>query len=108
MGLGVHRVPSVRRKHRRVPTGNALENKLHRHFHRARINRVNPRKEYFRVSLEEIRDFVQANHGEVKYIADAEALEYRQSLTMSAEDQDYIEEVFDQAERAIGAAEVED
>ncbi len=85
-----------------------LENALHRHFHRDRINRVNPRKEYFRVSLDEIKNFVEINHGEVKYIADAEALEYRQSQTISAEDQEYIEDVFDQAERAIGAADVED
>ncbi|MBX3318067.1 MAG: GIY-YIG nuclease family protein [Phycisphaeraceae bacterium] len=86
----------------------ALENLLHRHFHRARINRVNPRKEFFRISLEDIREFVHANHGEVKYIADAEALEYRQSQNISPEDQDYIEDVFDQAERAIGPVEVED
>ena len=50
-----------------------MENTLHRHFHKLRINRTNPRKEFFRTTLDEIVGVVRAHHGEVSYIADAEA-----------------------------------
>jgi len=86
----------------------ALETLLHRHFHKRRINKVNPRKEYFRVELDEIRRIVEANHGEVNYIVDAAALEYRQSITMTEEDEEYIEHVFEAAEAAVGAPGSED
>jgi hypothetical protein len=57
----------------------ALEAALHRHFHARRVNRVNPRKEFFRVTIEEIIEAVREHHGEVEYTADAEALEYMSS-----------------------------
>ncbi len=85
----------------------ALENSLHREFHKLRLNKVNPRKEFFRVELEAIRSFVEKNYGEVKYTADAEALQYRQSLTISEEDQEYIEKVFEKAEDAVGVSEMD-
>jgi hypothetical protein len=56
------------------------------------------RKEYFKTDLETILRIVRENHGEVEYVADAEALEYRQSLTMSADDAAYIEQVYDSVE----------
>src|SRR6185503_7667311 len=64
----------------------SLENALHRAFFKQRINKANPRKEFFRVGLQEIHKIVTENHGEVEYVADAEALEYRQSISMSEED----------------------
>jgi hypothetical protein len=73
----------------------ALEYALHKALHRNRINKVNLRKEFFRVDIETINAIVLENHGEVQYLVDPEALEYRQSLTMSPEDEDYIEEVFE-------------
>ncbi len=75
-----------------------LENALHREFHHVRLNKVNHRKEFFRVDLEDVRRIVEAKHGEVSYVADAEALEYRQSLEMSDEDLEYVEHVFEEAE----------
>jgi hypothetical protein len=87
------------------PDAPALENKLHRHFHKRRINRVNPRKEFFKLDVNEIVDFVQLHHGKVEYVVDAEALEYKQSLTVSEQDQEYIEQVFDRASGAISQAE---
>jgi hypothetical protein len=72
-----------------------LENALHRAFHKARINKANPRKEFFKVDIEDIHQVVKEHHGEVQYVADAEALEYNQSLTMSAEDSEYIEHTFE-------------
>lgn len=72
-----------------------LENTLHRELHKLRLNKTNPRKEFFRADLEKIAEIVRKNHGEIQYVADPEALEYRQSLTMSEEDSEFIESVYD-------------
>ena len=76
-----------------------LENALHRALHKMRINRINPRKEFFKVELEQIIEVVKANHGEVEYVADPEALEYNQSLSITEEDADYVESVYDAADK---------
>lgn len=86
----------------------ALEAALHREFHKFRVNRVNPRKEYFRVDLNAIKAFVESRHGEVRFMAEAEASEYRQSLSMSDEDQEFVEQVFDETERKLGLAHSEE
>lgn len=90
------------------PDAPALEKALHQQFHRFRVNKMNPRKEFFRLELADIRKFVESRHGEVRFIADAEALEYRQSQEMSEEDQEYIEQVFERSEKAMGTPGVED
>ncbi|MHC4696998.1 MAG: GIY-YIG nuclease family protein [Planctomycetota bacterium] len=74
----------------------ALENALHRVLHNLRINKTNPRKEFFRTEIEAVRAIVETHHGEVDYVADAEALQYRQSLEMSDEDLEFVESVYDQ------------
>ncbi|MCW4821484.1 GIY-YIG nuclease family protein [Enterobacter chengduensis] len=58
----------------------ALEKTLHDHLERYRINRVNLRKEFFRVELSRIIDEVERHHGQVEYIADPVALQFLQSL----------------------------
>jgi hypothetical protein len=63
----------------------ALENAIHRELTRHRVNRINLRKEFFRVELATILDLVRSHHGEVEYVADPIALEYRDSLNMSPE-----------------------
>jgi hypothetical protein len=83
------------------PDAPALENALHRAFHRVRVNKVNPRKEFFKVDLAEVRQFVESRQGKVRFVADAEALEYRQTLEMSEEDQKYIEQVFETVESRL-------
>jgi hypothetical protein len=62
-----------------------LENSLHRLFHHRRVNRVNERKEFFRVPLPEIADAVRANHGAIEFLHEAEAQEYRKTLALLAE-----------------------
>ncbi len=57
----------------------ALEAALHHTFRSRRVNRVNLRKEFFQVTVEEIVAAVQEHHGEVKYVAEPEALQYRES-----------------------------
>jgi len=56
-----------------------LENELHNRFGRARLNKVNLRKEFFNVSLSEIRQVVEEKGFEVHWTMAAEALEYRES-----------------------------
>jgi hypothetical protein len=73
----------------------SLENALHRELHKLRINKINPRKEFFRTDIAAIRQVVEEHHGEVQFVADPEALQYRQSLEMTDEDQEYIESVYE-------------
>ncbi|MHB1767975.1 MAG: GIY-YIG nuclease family protein [Phycisphaerae bacterium] len=75
----------------------ALENALHRELNRWRLNKANPRKEYFRTDLAKVVEIVRAHHGDVQYVADAEALEYHQSLNMTEQDADYIAKVYGDA-----------
>lgn len=61
----------------------ALEAALHREFADRRVNRVNLRKEYFRVTLSEIQAAVKKHHtGVVSMVLDAEAEEWRKTVAM--------------------------
>ncbi len=76
-----------------------LENTIHKELRHHQLNRINPRKEFFRTDIETIHQIVQANHeAEVSYLADAEALQYYQSLDTSPEDMDYLESLQDELE----------
>lgn len=57
-----------------------LETRLHKAFAARRVNLVNLRKEYFRVTLEDIQEEVKKHHGFVSFTLTAEAEEYRKSL----------------------------
>jgi hypothetical protein len=69
-----------------------LENELHKQLHHARVNRVNLRKEFFKVDLSRIVEVVEQNHGTVDYTADLEALQYEESLAMDEEDYAFVSE----------------
>lgn len=56
-----------------------LENTLHKTFEKRRMNYVNRRREYFQISLEEIEKVVLENHGEIEFIHEPEAREFRES-----------------------------
>lgn len=62
----------------------ALETKLHTELAKFQMNRVNPRKEFFKVHLDEIIRLVKENHGEIEYVVDPVALQYYQSLELEA------------------------
>jgi len=66
----------------------ALEATLHRAFQHRRINRVNERKEFFRVGLDEIAQAVGRSHGHgrVQFTRVAEAPEYRKTLAVLAQE----------------------
>lgn len=61
----------------------ALETLLHHHFQEKQVNKVNARKEFFRVDLDEIKKLVLENHNAtVKFVDVPDALEYRETLKM--------------------------
>jgi len=62
-----------------------LEDALHKEFADRRINRVNLRREYFRVSLDEIHAAIAKHHGRVTFVTVPEAEEYRKTVAMEAE-----------------------
>ena len=70
----------------------ALENALHKELREARVNKVNPRREFFRSDIQTLARLVEKNHGKVDYILEPEALEYNESLNMSDEDFEYVAE----------------
>ncbi|MCG8508098.1 MAG: GIY-YIG nuclease family protein [Rhodospirillales bacterium] len=72
-----------------------LEAELHQDLETYRMNRVNYRKEFFRVDLETIINRVRQRHGEIEYQADPEALEYFETLAM-LEDNTPVEHLIDQ------------
>lgn len=92
--LGNTSVPFGFDVHAMIHSENApeLENKLHAHFDKYRLNHINRRKEYFKVSLEEIEKVVQENHGTIEFIVEPEAREYRESLVIK-------EQLFDKNQR---------
>lgn len=60
-----------------------LEYELHKKFQDRRLNRINGRKEFFKVTLDEIETFVNAHAGaEIEFTKLAEAKEYRETLAM--------------------------
>lgn len=56
-----------------------MEKKLHRHFLREQVNKVNPRKEFFRIDLPSIRKELESLGVETQWTMVAHALEYRES-----------------------------
>jgi len=98
--LGVASVPFPFDVHMMISCENApsLENALHRALVKQQVNKTNPRKEFFRADIETIVQLVKEHHGEVEYVADAEALQYHQSLEMSDEDMQFIDRVYDELE----------
>lgn len=60
----------------------AMENAFHKAFADRSINLVNLRKEFFRVSLDEVEAFASAQNLKMELTHLAEAREYRQSLAM--------------------------
>lgn len=62
-----------------------LERTLHRHFLRQQMNKVNPRKEFFRVSLSDIRREVETMGLSAHWTMTADAHDYRETLRIEQE-----------------------
>jgi peptidoglycan hydrolase CwlO-like protein len=59
-----------------------LERKLHEYFDMRQINLVNDRKEFFKISIDEVEAFARTNKLDITVIKLPEAREYRQSLAL--------------------------
>jgi DNA repair exonuclease SbcCD ATPase subunit len=69
----------------------ALERLLHQRFDDLRVNKVNYRKEFFRVPIQRLRDFVTERKMEATFTMAADAREYRETLAyekMTPEDRE--------------------
>lgn len=85
----------------------ALEAQLHNHFSDRRVNRVNHRKEFFRVTIEEIAEVLRGHDTEIEITKVAEAEEYRQTLALekklnSGADAEVVEEPRDALKDLLG------
>lgn len=61
-----------------------LEAALHNAFEKNKVNKINPRREFFRVSLDDIKRVVRENFDKtVEWVDTAEAEQYRQSIALS-------------------------
>ncbi|WOO35978.1 DUF4041 domain-containing protein [Anaerocolumna sp. AGMB13020] len=62
----------------------ALETSLHQYFEKQSVNKINLRKEFFKISIDEIESFVKSNYNNtVEFTKTALATEYRQSLQIA-------------------------
>lgn len=61
----------------------SLENELHNRFGDSRVNKVNRRKEFFKVALTEVRTLIEELGIETHWTMKAEAVEYRESYAVS-------------------------
>lgn len=60
-----------------------LENTLHRYFANMAVNKVNPRKEFYNVDIDEIEKVIKDNYNDtVQFTKIPMAAEYRQSLNL--------------------------
>ncbi len=65
-----------------------LEKELHKKFSERSVNKINPRKEFFRTTIAEVKQAVeQQGLDEVHWTLKAEAAEYRESLAIEREQQ---------------------
>lgn len=62
-----------------------LENQLHKEFYDCRVNKINDRREFFRVTLDEIKKASEKFGTEAHFTLIAEAEQYRQTLAMEKE-----------------------
>ncbi|UQA63639.1 DUF4041 domain-containing protein [Polyangium aurulentum] len=79
--LGDASVPFEFDVHALIPSEDApsLEHALHQRFVRSQVNKVNPRKEFFRVSLHQIRQEIERMKVDVMWTIAAEAREFRET-----------------------------
>ena len=84
--LGDASVPFDFDVHAMITTDDAptLERELHAAFDSKRVNQVNLRKEFFRVGVHELRDFVASKGLTASFTMAAEAREYRETLATAA------------------------
>lgn len=63
----------------------ALERQLHKTFLKDQLNKINPRKEFFRLSIGDIKNYLESEGITCKWTMTAEARQYRESLQLEKE-----------------------
>lgn len=62
-----------------------LKNKLHEYFKKYKVNKVNGRKEFFKVNINEIKDKVLSEHNStVQFIDEPKAIQYIETLRLTS------------------------
>lgn len=82
--LGDASVPFEFDVHTMIFSENApgLERELHKKFLRLQMNKVNPRKEFFKVTIADIKEVVESLEINAKWTMTAEARQYRETLAI--------------------------
>ncbi|CAL7897825.1 DUF4041 domain-containing protein [Fusobacterium necrophorum] len=82
--LGDASVPFNFDVHAMIYSKNApeLENALHKKFYDNRVNKINDRREFFRVNLDEVEKVVKEYNAEIEFTKIAKAEQYRETLAM--------------------------
>ncbi|MCG1276081.1 DUF4041 domain-containing protein [Staphylococcus epidermidis] len=63
-----------------------LESKLHDHFKKYKVNKVNGRKEFFKVNIDEIKDKILSEHNNtVQFTDEPKAVQYRETLRLTSQ-----------------------
>ena len=85
--LGDASVPFAFDIHAVMKTSDApdLESKLHMRLVEYQVNKVNWRKEFFRLDIARLREIVATENGDAEWTLEAEAAEYRQTLGLEAD-----------------------
>lgn len=63
----------------------ALERQLHKKFLKSQLNKINPRKEFFKLQLTDLKDHVETLGIQCKWTLLAEATQYRETLKLEEE-----------------------
>ena len=63
----------------------ALEKQLHRKFLKRQLNKINPRKEFFKLNIHEVRSYLESMGISCKWTLSAEAKQYRETLKLEEE-----------------------
>jgi hypothetical protein len=82
--LGDASVPFEFDIHAMIPSNDApaLEHALHKRFVQRQVNKVNPRKEFFRLTLQEVRTEIERLGISVSWTLTAECKQYRESVAI--------------------------
>ena len=91
--LGDASVPFPFDVHALIYSENApdIEFKLHNHFAKKRINLVNPRKEFFNISIDDLLSWAQSAKIDIKVTKLAEAREYRETQAIRTKGEKAVE-----------------
>lgn len=96
--LGDASVPFSYDVHALIYSDNApeLENKIHKYFEIKRVNLVNPRREFFSISLDEFEQWAQQENIKINLIKIAESQEYRETMAIRLQGEDKIKQTIKQ------------